>query len=360
MRRTKNILSTAVILLIAAAVTLRPSYAIRGAERGISMCLDTVIPSLFLFAVLSETAYRLGAFSSGRAAAVCAKALNVPQTCMCAVIFSFIGGYPVGVRLIKQEFDKGATDSASVRRLISYSVNSGPGFIINTVGMTVLNSVSSGASVLVSVFLSSIITALSLAAISKKQTGKHPENKKAAECKISGSVSFSDAFTSSVSNSANAMISISAWIILFSSLESVIFSFIENESVRLYMRMLLEVTDGASAAQKIGGTPMCAAAASFGGICVFMQLFPMLLKMKVRLRDYFLPRIFNAFLSFTICSALTYIFPSAVDTVKFTMSSASFSSYALSNAVLLIASGVMMAADSLTDIKIPAKRLKST
>ena len=360
MRRTKNTLKTAVILTLAVIIMLKPSYAVDGARRGISMCFDTVIPSLFLFAVLSETAYGLGAFSSGAVGTFGARALNIPPTCMCAVIFSFIGGYPVGVRLIKQEFEKNRIDFSSARRLISFCVNAGPGFIINTVGVTVLNSALSGTAVLFSAFLSSVITAVLLSFISKRKNKTPGRNKKPEIRESTDCVSFSDVFTSSVSSSANAMISISAWIILFSALENVMFSFVENENIKIWFRIIFEVTDGVSAAQKLGGAPMCAAAASFGGICVFMQIFPMLTKMKVRLRDYFIPRIFNAFLSFIICRAVTGIIPSAVETVKFAPPSASFSSYAVSNAVLLIASGVMIMSDSLTDVKILLKRRKST
>ena len=357
MNRTKKIITALAVTAAAVILTLNAKSATYGAQRGISMCFNTVIPSLFLFSVLSETAYGLGAFSSGRTARAIAKFLNIPVTCICAVVFSFIGGYPVGVRLIKKEFDKKNADAKTARRLVSFCVNAGPGFIINTVGVSVLNSVFSGVTALVSTFLPSIITAAVLAFLSKRKGGICAVGYDSLSAE---SASFSEVFTSSVSNSASAMISISAWIILFSALESVLFSYIKNEQIGLWLRMIFEVTDGVSAAESIGGAPLCSAVTAFGGICVFMQIYPLLIKMKIKPYMYFIPRIINAVNSYAVCSVLIKIFPSAVKTASLNSYNSAFSSSAVSNAVLLIASGVMIMSDSFSDVKILTKRRKST
>lgn len=357
MNRTKKIITALAVTAAAVILTLNAESATYGAKRGISMCFETVIPSLFLFSVLSETAYGLGAFSSGRTARAAAKFLNIPVTCICAVVFSFLGGYPVGVRLIKKEFDKKNADAKTAQRLVSFCVNAGPGFIINTVGAAVLNSVFSGVAVLASTFLSSFITAVVLGFLSKRKGEIHSSGSASENTETA---SFSEVFMTSVSNSARAMISISAWIILFSALESVLFSYTKNERIGLWLRMIFEVTDGVSAAESIGGAPLCSAVTAFGGICVFMQIYPMLIKIKIKPHTYFIARILNAVNSYAVCSVLIKIFPSAVKTASLNSYNSAFSSSSVSNAVLLIASGVMIMSDSFSNVKILPKKHKST
>lgn len=323
------------LIIISVILLAGAKNAVAGARAGLKMCGETVIASLFVFMIISETAYLSGVFSSGKAAAKIMGLLRLPEGAFCCVLFAFIGGYPVGLRLIKKSYDSGQISESDARRLSSFCVNAGPGFIVNTVGAAVFGSASSGAAVLACTTLSSVCVAVIGALFAEKR-----------ECNnyitVSSVESYSGAFVNAVSSSVSGILSVCGWIILFSAFRAVISGRIPGGRWEYTVRMLAEVTDGVSAAAESGGLPLCAAVVSFGGVCVGMQVYPSLRAMKIKLSYYFLMR--------AVCAALSYLFASAA--VRFFLPQGAgevfagfapaFSPRTPCSAFLLIAAGIIV------------------
>lgn len=326
----------AVVLITISVILLADAKnAVNGAREGIKMCGETVIASLFVFMIISETAYLSGVFSSGRLSGKLMGLLRLPEEAFCCVLFAFIGGYPVGLRLIKKSYASGRISVEDARRMSSFCVNAGPGFIVNTVGAAVFGSVGAGVAVLVCTTLSSVCVAVAGALLAEKKKYKN-------HAAVADSEAYPDAFVNAVSSSVSGILSVCGWIILFSALRSVVEGWISGGKVEYTVRMLSEVTDGVSAAAELGGLPLCAAAVSFGGICVGMQVYPMLREMKIKLSYYFLTRTVCAVLSFIFaCMAVRFVLPSGAGEV-FAGLAPAFSTRTPCSAFLLVAAGIIV------------------
>ena len=335
MKRIKRIAFAAAILLTAFFLLKNAQDAMDGARAGLEMCARTVIASLFPFMILSETAQLSGIFGKGRIARAVSRLTGLGECAAGCILFAFIGGYPVGLRLIKREYESGGLSREDAKKMTVFCVNAGPGFIVNTVGAGIFGSAKAGAAVLFATAVASLTAAAFTLIFSRK---KHAAQKNVQ----SAALPAPDAFVTAVSSSVSGILSVCGWIILFSALRGVLNGYITNPAISNAVRMIAEVTDGAEAAGRIGGIPLCSAAVSFGGICVAMQLYPSLRAIGVNLGYYLLSRSVCALLSFIIASVTSRLFVPAVSISAFAPAAAGFSPSVPCSAMLLIAAGIIV------------------
>ena len=118
----RDLLLTAALLAATAALVAAPQQAIEGAKKGLSLCGNVIVPSLFPFFVLSSLVVDLGlAAHLGRALeAVMRPLFRVGGSCAAAVALGFVGGYPVGARTALQLYQQGQCTKAEAERLLAY------------------------------------------------------------------------------------------------------------------------------------------------------------------------------------------------------------------------------------------------
>lgn len=106
--------------------------AASGVRDGISLCLRTVIPSLFLLLILSSVLV-----SSGDTAIFPHRLRNtfgIPEGVEALLIPGFLGGYPVGAQAVYQKYRCGAITKPLAERLLAFCSNAGPAFIFGMAG----------------------------------------------------------------------------------------------------------------------------------------------------------------------------------------------------------------------------------
>lgn len=116
-----------------------PETSVEAARKGVTLCLDLLIPSLFPFFVLSSLV-----ISTGLASA-CARPLEhlmeplfgVGGPGAAALGLGLIGGYPVGARTIAQLVQRRECSQEEACRLSRFCNNCGPAFFIGAVGVGV-------------------------------------------------------------------------------------------------------------------------------------------------------------------------------------------------------------------------------
>ena len=123
-------------------------------------------------------------------------------------IFSCVGGYPVGAKLIEKAYRDNTLTKKQCETMLGYCVNPGPSFIIIAVGSGMLSSVKIGCVL----FISCILGSTTIALFSKRTYANDGLN-----VVKSHTTNFSDKFVSATYEGIQAMISICAFIILFSS-----------------------------------------------------------------------------------------------------------------------------------------------
>ena len=103
--------------------------ALLGALDGVQICIYTIIPTLFPYIFLSSL---LCSYSLGRQVpliAALARRCGVPSGAESIFLLGFVGGYPVGAKLVTDSYRQGHLSKSSAQRMLGFCSNAGPSFI---------------------------------------------------------------------------------------------------------------------------------------------------------------------------------------------------------------------------------------
>ncbi|MDR1631026.1 MAG: hypothetical protein LBS36_12575 [Oscillospiraceae bacterium] len=307
MKSTKVLFVFAVAGLCAAALLTMPEAVTAGAKKGLSICAGVLIPSLFPFLALS------GFLSSPAIAGMLGRAMRpvtrtlfgLPGECGIVILLSAVGGFPVGARMTAKLFAEGRIAQKEAHRLLSFCVNAGPAFLMTAVGAVMLGSRRAGfvlfAATTVSMLLLGMVQGILLPVPAEK---RGPVRQKEA-----GDDSIAYAFTAAVGDAVPAMLSICAWMILFSCLVSVLGNLVQEEPLRRLVFLFAEVTLGAQAAAREGDVALIAGLVGFGGFCVHCQVLPFVQSTGMPYLRFLLFRCLSGVLSFGVAKILLAFFP---------------------------------------------------
>ena len=298
----------AIIICVSSAVLLIsfPKLCAEGVRKGIKLCAEIIVPSLFPFLVLSSFATLSGTtdFLGKKTDSFFRKIFNLSGRGGAVVFFSLFAGFPVGVSMACDLFMKNKISKTEAERIALSCVNAGPAFVIGAVGSTLLSSFKAGLLIFISLSVSSVfITYLSKFIF--------PENLQINNHNLSHS-SISQSLVSAVYNASKSMFSICSWIIFFSCFLNLITSKSENETFTLAATSFLEVCSGSILLSEKCSPVILSALIGWGGLCVHTQVFPSVLKIGIKAKVYFCFRILNCTFSSIICYFLFKIFPCEV------------------------------------------------
>lgn len=107
---------------------------LRGANAGITVCLQSLIPTLFPFIFLSSLL--LSAMDNKGIALLSPleKLTGMPKGCGFFLALSFLGGYPVGASNVAQAYRRGQLSREDAARMFSFCSNCGPSFFFGILG----------------------------------------------------------------------------------------------------------------------------------------------------------------------------------------------------------------------------------
>lgn len=281
-------LGTALVLILFSA------EAKEGAVQGLALAENTIIPSLLPLLIIFLTIMKTGAGTvlSRIFGGVTAKLFNLPAVASSALIFGLIGGYPTGALITNELLQNDNIDAEQARRILRFNFCGGCGFIITAVGTITYGSVSIGAVLFASNVISAVIIGTLLSFTKKRQKSEYFSYDEA--------VPFGEALSSSVSSSISSVLSITAYVIVFSALKNI------AEIPRILMPVV-EITNGVCA-EKFD-LPLLSAYLAFGGVCIHFQLFGIIGKAGMKYADFLLFRGISALLSYGVTKILLFVFP---------------------------------------------------
>lgn len=250
--------SIAMLMLI-----LDSQTALAGAKSGMDMCLQSVIPSLFPFFVLSIL---LTSGLTGRNLPFLrplATLTGIPFGSESILLTGLLGGYPVGAQAVSSAHSRGAITESEAKRMMVFCNNAGPAFIF---GMTasLLPSLRYAWLLWLIQILSALLTGLLLPGkISRRvtlPTAKQPT------------------VTQAITAALRIMATVCGWVILFRT----VLAFGQHwlfwlfpAWVQALLTGLLELANGCFSliiVKNIGlRFLLCAGMLSFGGLCVWLQ-----------------------------------------------------------------------------------------
>jgi len=126
----------------AAVLLFCSSWVGEGIRRGLAVCASVMIPSLFPFLILSDFVARtqVGRMLERPLGGIARHVYRCPPELAPAILMSWIGGYPAGARVLAGMVERGAISREDAGRAVTFCVNSGPAFLVAVVGAGVFRS----------------------------------------------------------------------------------------------------------------------------------------------------------------------------------------------------------------------------
>jgi len=142
----KRLILPALCFVFILCLVFLSESAVKAAARGLDLWAGVVIPSLFPFFVAAEIIKSTGFI---RAAGVLLEPVmkpffNVPGCGSFPLLMGITSGYPVGAKITCDFRENGDLTKSEAEKLLAYTNNSGPLFIIGAVGSGMLGSNKAG------------------------------------------------------------------------------------------------------------------------------------------------------------------------------------------------------------------------
>lgn len=237
--------------------------ALEGAGAGIQLCIQTLIPALYPFFVLSIVFTGSLTGTSFPLLSVLGKICGLPPRSESLLIPAFLGGYPVGAQVVFTLYQTGKVSREDAQWMLGFCSNAGPAFLF---GMASI--VFSKMWMVWSLWGIHILGAIVAATLipGKKIAESFEVKQKTA--------SFSDAVISSI----KVMAKVCGWVVLI----RIWIEFLQRwilwllpEIVQIIIIGFLELSNGCYALASISDESLrfilCAGFLGFGGICVALQ-----------------------------------------------------------------------------------------
>lgn len=161
----KKVLSTAItviLLCILLFIISNPSHFIEVSFSALSIWAKILVPSLLPFFIFTRIVSSLGTLKdiTNSFGNITSKLYKVPKISFYVFFLSVLTGYPVGSKLVSDLYHTGEISKSDAKKIITFTSNSGPMFIIGSVGAGLFLSPKVGYIILISHILGAILNGL--------------------------------------------------------------------------------------------------------------------------------------------------------------------------------------------------------
>ncbi|MCD8090929.1 MAG: hypothetical protein LUD81_10010, partial [Clostridiales bacterium] len=256
-------------------------------------------------------------FISKAAAPIAKNIFNISSEGFFVFLSGITSGYPIGIGTLSEMYKNKLISKPEALRLSAYCSNSGPLFILGSVGTVMLKSPSGGLIILICHYAAPIILGVLLGPYA-------PENKSAGFRAKPLNKTFGSALSHSVENGCRSMISVGGFIVLFSVITRItrltgILRLISSPlsllgiDKALTERLVLSILEMTNGCRLIAETntplklPFLCFIISFGGLCVHAQSAALLEESSLPCLPYITGKIICGLISFFLCCIVLLI-----------------------------------------------------
>ena len=308
------------------------------AKNGLILWANSMIPSLLPFFIATELLNYtyIVSFFSKLLNNLMKPIFNVSGTGAFALLMGVISGYPIGAKIIADLKIQGKISSIEAERLIAYSNNSGPLFIVGTVGVGLFKNTSIGILLLITHILASLTVGFIFRWWKSGYKKRNYYIKEDYPILRNNSISLAnlgEVLSISIMRSINSVLLIGGFIVLF----SVILSVIQNSGLlnifsKIFIPIfntfrispsfikgsifgILELTNGLFIITSIPcklisiNIVFCAFLLGFGGLCVCMQILSITSKAKISIKPYLIGKLLQGILAAVYTYLIIYYIP---------------------------------------------------
>jgi sporulation integral membrane protein YlbJ len=334
----KNILSI-IFVLFTVSLILFSNSNLLSAKNGLLLWANSVVPSLFSFFVATELlTYTNVIYILGKSLNFIMRPIfNVPGIGSFPFIMGIISGYPSGAKIVCNLKEKKLCTPIEAERLLAFTNNSGPLFIVGTIGIVLFGNIE----IVILLLVTHILACISVGLVfrfwkfkeSQLETNLYVNFNELNNTNIATFNNLGKILSSSISSATHSIFIIGGFVVLF----SVIISILNNSGLLNILTLLIEpifkllkinpefgtgfisgiieLTNGLNIIANIPEKKIsiniiiCAFLLGFGGFSVVLQVLSIVSEADISIKPYILGKLLQGIFAGIYTYLLIYHFP---------------------------------------------------
>lgn len=329
----RNILPC-IFFVIAICLVVFSRTNLSAATNGLTLWATCVVPSLFPFFVITNllSHTKIVTFTGKLLDKLMRPIFNVPGIGGFAFVMGLISGYPVGAKVVSDFRENGLVSKDEGERMLAFTNNSGPLFILSSVGIGLFGDTKTGLLLLCTHILSCITVGIILGKFSRKSDDefrirKKLELQKLKDDRISKSSNnitlknLGEVLGNSINSAISTILMIGGFVVIFSVIISILnttnileffskflnpvlaFFDFDLEFAKPLLSGIIELTNGVNLISTIHikeisqNIILCAFLLGFGGFSVLLQVFSIIAKTDLSIRKYFIGKLLQGIIA---------------------------------------------------------------
>lgn len=293
MNKIKKIIIAALIVAFSAGVIIFSGEVTESIFRSINVCLEIIIPSTFIFMVLSSYILSSGLYNIlfRPLYYLIEKLIKADRYVISVFLLSLVGGYPVGFKLLKDLIAENKNYSEIVSFCATFCYCISPSFAVTMLGLGLFGSIEAGMIIYISNIITCFIIAvfygnthrLTVTVPEKQEPNTHHGN-----------------LIESINSSVVSLAKMCSVIIFFNSVITVTECVCGKIMINIppELKAVLEISNILSYNAPLpSALPYISALASIGGICVIFQCKSLIDK-SFSLNSFLISRLFSVIISY--------------------------------------------------------------
>lgn len=309
--KLKDLIIPTLFISFSISLVLFSSSNLSAAQNGLSLFANSVFPSLFPFFVATELLSYTGIINIlGKYFNKFMKPLfNIRGEGSFAFIMGLVSGYPVGAKIACNLRNSDTCSKEECERLLAFTNNSGPLFILGTVGIKMFGSSTIGLLLLITHILACITVGILFRFWKSSNSSSKYLNNGLSNSKSISKVRFSnlgEIIGKSITSSISTVLSIGGFVVLFSVIISIlkhtniillfepVFNFLHIPSniAESFVLGIVEITNGIFSISSIPlkkisiNIILSAFLLGCGGISILLQVWSIVSKTDLSIKPY--------------------------------------------------------------------------
>lgn len=300
-----SVLFTVILLIIYSKDVITYS------KEAMELCYSFIIPTLFPFFVCSGLLVYsgFGSLTAKYAGGIMRPLFNVAPAGSAALILGITGGFPLGAITAVQLYKCGALSKSETERLLSFCNNSGPLFVIGTIGVAVYGKLSYGVALYIIHIISSLLTGFAFRSY-------HADKHHSPDMRLdTDDIPLSQAFSTALSNASKNIVTVCLSIIFFAAVSRTIIGILNLPPlINSLATGLCEFSTGTLKISMLDielykKLIMTSLIIGFAGISVHIQVMAVTADAGLSLKPYIGGKALQAVISAALTGIALYLFP---------------------------------------------------
>ena len=319
----KNIIPTSFLFFTICLVVFSKSN-LQAAKEGLLLWANSVVPSLLPFFIATELLSYTDVVSKlGKLLNPVVKPLfHIPGIGSYAFLMGIISGYPTGAKIVVNLREKGLCSKEEAERMLAFTNNSGPLFILGTVGISLFGNSTIGYLLLLTHILAGLSVGIIFRFYKYRKTSSQYSITTYAPKEVVDFSNLGDIIGNSIMSAIKTVVMIGGFVILF----SVILSILKNSNITNVLANILfplfkmfgiedfqfatgsvcgilELTNGILQITSIPckqisiNIILASFLLGFGGFSVLLQVYSIISKSDISIKTYFWGKLLHAILA---------------------------------------------------------------